>query len=301
MPPSAKPLSPLAAVLAGRTLAPAAPVPALRIAPTTQPTPTPHPTLRPTLSPTGGESAQELDQQLQRSTTAFKNAFVEIAYISHKLYEMDDWAGIGFRDAEGYFSARGLSSWKMYVLLGQRLSPLSLDEMRTLTIGAARLLAQIPGKLWDEFSWVDEARLLPMKTFAGLVRDRGAAAKGVAEPKASLSLSVPLRELDGLERRFDLLRRQHHLATPAATLDFMLRVAELGPGVVTTAERLNQTTAELERVLDSPEEGVDSGLEAARLVAKLKRHLKELHRRANGLPSEVQEVESSPAGGHPAA
>ena len=292
--PSTKPLSPLAAVLAGRTLAPpASAVPALRIA-TASPIPVPTSAPRPTLTPTGGESAQELDQQLQRSTTAFKNAFVEIAYISHKLYEMDDWQKIGFRDAEGYFEARGLAGWKMYVLLGQRLSPLSLDEMRQLTIGAARLLAQIPGKLWEEYDWLGEARMLPMKEFAQLVRQRGAAAKGVAEPKASLSLSVPLRELDGLERRFDLLRRQHHLATPAATLDFMLRVAELGPGVVTTAERLDQTAAELERVLDSPEE-------AARLVAKLKRHLKELHRRANGLPSEVKEVESAPSGGHPAA
>jgi hypothetical protein len=279
--PSAIPISPLSRVLAGRALPQPVPAPA---------------SPRSDITCSGGETARELDQALQKSTTAYKNAFVEIAHFCHRLHEKQDWGTLGAGSEEEYFTSRGLArTWEMFVLLGARLAELSLDQMRELTAGSAQILAKIPEKLWGEFAWVDEARLLTTKEFTLLAKERLGEltrTKGLAEPKASLSLQVPLLRRDELERRIDSLRRQHHLHSPVDTLDFMLRIAEQGPGVVTAAERLDRCTEELMHMVDSEAaDPADLG-EIARLAARLRRHLKDLKRHANGFPGLPEEVTS---------
>jgi hypothetical protein len=309
--PTPKPLSPLAAVLAGRattTLSPASALatrpslptsfsqPALRIAPAPP---------RADITHTGGETALELVHGFTQATVSYRNGLLEMAHYGFRLHEMDDWAAAGFAGGEQEFlSSHGLSasSWETYLLLGRRLTHLTLDQMRGISAASAKLLTKISEKLWPEFAWVEEARLLPTSEFARMVDQRvgsiGKQKKSLAEPKSAISLSVPLLQRDQLERRIDCLRRQHRLTTPLAALDFMLRTCEQGPGVVTSIERLDQSTLELERILDSPEAESEMG-EATRLMNKIRRHLKELKKHANGFPGvseAITKTESSSSG-----
>jgi hypothetical protein len=197
---------------------------------------------QPTLSRAGGETVQELDQALRKNVAGYRNAFVGIAHYSYKLWAADDWAALGFADEVAYRESLRLSehAWREYLLLGERLAHLSLEQMRELGAASAKLLSKVPEKLWDEYAWVEEARLLPAGDFAALVGTRTKSNKklGLTEPRTAIALSVPATRRDEFERRIESLRRAHRLTTPADVLDFALRAA--GRGVGPSLERLRR-------------------------------------------------------------
>jgi hypothetical protein len=293
-PPTPIPISPMQAMLAGRTASarvPAAARPQLS-APAAD------------ITHEGGETARELAAGFTQGITSHRNGLVEAAHYGFRLYEMDDWEAAGFADEEDFLIRHGLSvsAWKTYLVLGDRLSHLTLAQMRGITISAAKLITKIPPKIWEEYAWAEEARLLKAEDFAQLVQKRvGAAAKnrGLAEPKAALSVSVPLRQREKFERRIDLVRKQNHLKTSAETLDYILSLAEQGPGVVTSLERLDQAATELERVFTSSDPALEMA-SALQLMTRIQRHLKELKKHANGfqgVPEAEQETGSPAASG----
>jgi hypothetical protein len=249
----------------------------------------------------GGETTQEIYSLLKKSVTRLRNAMVETAYFAYQLAARDEWSKLGFEDEEACRESLGLaeSTWATYLLLGERLSSLTLDQMRELSVGCCRLITTISAKIWDEYAWVEEARVLSTREFSALVGQRNrdwkiAGRVGVAEPRAALTVQVPISQQQGLEQRIESLRRVRRLRSSSEALDQALAAAEREPVVVSQIELLAKAAAELERVWEmlpqeSAEEkeeryargeGMNSVAEAAsrtlRLTRKMLKVVKEL-------------------------
>lgn len=226
----------------------------------------------------GGETVQELAAGFAQGSNSHRNGLIEMAHFGYRLHEMDDWAATGFAGEEEFFSSHGLSAstWKTYLVLGERLSHLTLTQTRGISVSVARLITTINAKLWEEYAWVEEARLLSTKEFAQLAEKRLGGAmgrKGLAEPKAALSVSVPLRQREKFERRIDLVRKHNHLKTPAETLDYILGLAENAPALITSLEKMDQAGMELRRALEDQET-----MAVVQIAARMERCMKECKR-----------------------
>jgi hypothetical protein len=301
--PSAIPINPLARALTGRV----AQTPPSALASQPVHLNTSKSSLREVLPPqradlthSGAETTQELDVLLRKGTSSIRIGLAEVAYSSFRLHEKDEWGTLGFASEADYFASLGYaeSTWDSYLLLGERLNSLTLAMMQEIPAASARLLATISAKIWPEFAWVEEARILAPREFALLVKDRRAqagAGRGIAEPKTHLELSIPLLQKDEFEHRLDSLRRREKLPTQAAVLDFALRSAEKDPARSGVVERLAQMAEELARTWD----GVDIRLgdladpETESLLAA-KRHAQDLLRQIQKSLRELRRYATSP-------
>jgi len=286
--PTSLPISPLQATIAARA----------QTGPTLAPAPTPQ------ITQTGGETTRELFASLSQGVRNYRNGLAEMAHYAYRLWEKDDWLALNFADEAACYLSLGLSEadWKRHLILGERLSSLSLEEARTLPLASARLLSKISNKIWDEYAWVDEARYLPPRDFALLVADRGGAIRkqqGFAEPKTSLSLQVPTTLHSEFEQRIQSLRQREKLTSAAEVLDFALRSAEKDPALAGDIYRLDQAFQELLRFLDSPdaEQHADS---VHKLELKIQKTLGGLKRSVTATSGIQAKVARDPAPGSPA-
>lgn len=258
----------------------------------------------------GGETTQEIDQLLRKSVKALRNSLVETAYFSFQLDSRDDWASLGFADGAEY-AATGLglneSTWETYLLLGERLSPLSLDQMRELSIAAARLITTISAKIWKEFDWLTEARILSSREFAGLVASRtkdlklqGAGLKGLPEQSVKITVQIPASQQDRMEQRIESLRRARRLSSLSEALDLAMSAAEREPLLASRIEALAKASQELERVWEQipvEQDIPEAVMTTQRLARRIERAIKDLV--GEGLkidvPDQIKKVEETRA------
>lgn len=279
-PPTAPPRSPLAAIIAGRAQRQPPPGSQSQTLPLTkvnQPAqsnqsiqssqPGQPAQSSQEITSSGGETAQEIDQCLRKSVRAWRNALVETAYYIRLLSDQGEWTSLGFAGSDEYRESLGLSEsqWETHLLLGERLSSLTLDQMREITISTARMITSINAKIWDEFAWVEEARVLRPKEFAALVAKRNQDLKVIGrggvggvggiggigvEPRSNLTLAVPASQQERLEGRIESLRRTRKLKSLSDAIELALSAAEREPIFSSQIQKLVQAVEELDRVWD---------------------------------------------------
>lgn len=170
----------------------------------------------------------EISQRFHALTLADRRIAGEMAYWAFRLWQANDWERVGARDEEEFTEKQGLpwKTWSELVSLGNRLQHLSLPEMQSLTRAAMTALTRVHSSIWNEYAWVEEAKLVPPREFTMLVvqrnREAGVGLAAPAEPRTELALRVPLSQRPVLERRLETLRRQHHLSSPADALIYAL-------------------------------------------------------------------------------
>lgn len=206
----------------------------------------------PTILPAGQLSTSELDQQFRGAVKAVRNSLAAVAYYGYRLLVAADWPSLGYESAEHYCEEQGLSEaiWRRYTLIGERLQSLSLADMQQLRVAAADALSKVHPDLWPEFAWVEEAKLLPVREFEMLVRQRNLAHQPslMAEPRSMVSVSVPISQQSTIERRMTSLRRRAKLATPGDTLIFALEAADRAAELEEVLASIQVTAAELGRL-----------------------------------------------------
>lgn len=249
------------------TLLPMRPAVAQAPSPIRQPAPS-------VVLPPGQFSTPELDQQFRGAVKAVRNSLAAVAYYGYRLLIADDWPSLGYDSAEHYCEEQGLSEgiWRRYTLLGERLQHLTLADMQQLRVASADALAKVHPDLWPEYAWVEEAKLLPVREFEMLVRQRNLAHQPsqLAEPRIMVSVSVPLSQQSQIERRMTSLRRRAKLATSGDTLLFALEAAERASLLEDVLGAVQLSVAELGR-LWKPDEPWAVGLaeSAAEKTARL--------------------------------
>lgn len=207
----------------------------------------------------GQLSTPELFARLQRSATALRNSLIEISYLGWQLRQRNDWQALGLADETAARETLGLgeATWQTYMTLGERLvaSGLTLEQLRSLTVESARLLTRVHPRLWHEYAWLDEARMLSTRQLASLVDERnrlaaagtsaGATPRGLAETSVKLSLSCSRMQHAALDSRLTTLRRALQHRSAAETLLHAVAAAERQPGIVEAAAKLQQQTEAL--------------------------------------------------------
>jgi len=185
---------------------------------------------QPQIMASGELSSPEMFAKVRSAATKLRNSLVEIAFYGWKLRQRQAWQELGFVDEDAAREDLGLSQsmWGTYMILGERLEGLTMDQMSTVTVEAARLLTRIHPNVWAEYAWLQEARALPMRKFALLVEQRNqqASPKALVEPRVIMDIKVPVTQKQRLDDRMQVLRKQQNLTTNAATLDYALGAAE---------------------------------------------------------------------------
>lgn len=182
-------------------------------------------------------SAQDCFQHLQRSTTECRNAMMEIAYYGYRLRLANSWEEIGFADEQTCHDYLGIpaATWDKYISIGERLANLSLADLRSLSLVAAQWLTRVNPKLWDEFDWVAEARLLSSTDFAALVAQRNndrrllSAKSAVAQPnegQVEFKFPIPPSHLRPFKQRLEKIRQGYDVRSVAEALELALAAAE---------------------------------------------------------------------------
>lgn len=206
------------------------------------------------LIPAGELSTPELYQSLRQSTTKLRHSLVEISYYGWRLRQRNAWGDLGLADEEAARLDLGLSSnlWETYLMLGERLASadMTLDQMRALSVESARLLTRVHPKLWNEFAWIDEARMLSVRQFATLVDERNsqvtlAVQRQLAEPRTRLAMLMPASQRAGVESRLAAVRQQRNLKSNAEALAAALTAAERETLLVVKLAGLQQQLAGL--------------------------------------------------------
>lgn len=294
---------------------PAANLTPIRVAAPPLPPPSPQ---QPTVLPAGQLALPELDQQFRGAVKTARNSLAAIAYYGFRLLLANDWSSLGYDSAEHYYTEQGLSQdiWENYTKLGERLQHLSLTDMQQLRVSAARALAKVHPSLWPEYAWVEEAKLLPTREFEVLViqRNREHQPSQLAEPRITVSVSVPVSQQSTIERRMQSLRRRAKLATPGDTLIFALEAADRASLMEDVLSAVQQQVAELGRLwkpdepwsvalaesvaeradrLEHGAEGqaaslVDAGARSQQLTRAILRQLRELDLQPKGDPASYE-------------
>jgi hypothetical protein len=250
------------------------------------------------------DDIKEWDRSLRGAVDGHRSTLVEIAYYGAKLRSANGWSKLGFADEDDYRQDVGMGekTWKDYLKLGERLSHLSLEEMSRLTFNAARLLTKVDSRIWQEYSWAEEAALLAPREFAMLVdqRNRQANPSAALETSTSLNIRIGISQLEPMEQRIQTIRKQRKLQSAAAVVDYALQAAERQSTVVQKISNLESTFSELAKVwqpdapwstqLSEPDSEREARLKAGalaglndaavlsqRLTRKILRSLKELH------------------------
>jgi hypothetical protein len=219
-----------------------------------------------TLLAPGQLATAELDQQFRGAVRQVRNSLAAAAYYGYRLLAADDWPSLGYDSAEHYYTEQGLSEalWKRYTTIGERLQHISLSDMQSLRISSADALSKVHPDLWPEYAWVEEAKLLPTREFEILVsqrnREHQPTASQLAEPRITMSVSVPVSQQSLLERRLQSLRRRAKLATTGDTLIFALEAADRAGLLEEVLGSVQQAVAELGR-LWKPESPWSAGLQ----------------------------------------
>jgi hypothetical protein len=199
-----------------------------------------------------GSDLAQLDAALRQSVTTYRNSLVEVAYYGRRIAKRNGWIELGYRDEEAYQESLGLTrrTWKKYLLLGMRLEYLTLQQMKGLTIQSASKLTEVHPQIWDEFSWVEEATVLPTRDFSMLVEQRNSELghQVIIDPKSRLTIEITRSQLAQTERRIATLRKQHRLPSAAATLTYALDAAERERALASKVSGLEAAVAELARL-----------------------------------------------------
>lgn len=182
----------------------------------------------------GQPSAQECFQHLQRSTANCRNAMMEIAYYGFRLRQADSWAEIGLADEESCREYLGIpeATWDKYVTLGERLQQLTLDDLRSLSMASAQWLTRVNPKIWGEFPWIEEARLLSATNLAALVAQRNgdikllAAKDAVKEGAIEFKFKIAPGHMRPFKQRLEKLRQAYDVRSVAEALERALDAAE---------------------------------------------------------------------------
>lgn len=254
--------NPMAAVLAARAAQQQrqSPQPAASVVAIKQPQPSPVDAAGSSIAPTSPASPTTAASpvvagwftSLSRAATSHRNSMVEIAYYGHRIAAADAWQELGFRDEDHCRQHLGFpeSTWTGYMRLGDRLSMLTLEQMTQLTQTAARQLTRIHPKIWEEYSWVEEAKLLPARDFQTLVdsRNKEVSPMALSEPKSNVTIQVPMSQRKVIEARIEKLRRGNRLTTTAATLSHIVAAAESQADVTSQLINLESQVAELARL-----------------------------------------------------
>lgn len=215
-----------------------------------------------TIGPRAVAPADELRQWAaltQSGITGLRNSMLTIAYYGYKVVEAGNWTALGIPAVDSEDSWRdhlGLSAklWREHMTLGARISHLPVEQLGTLTIGTAQQLALIHPRIWTEYAWLDEARLLKTKEFAALVAERNVAlqttafASQVVEPKGKLTVQMADSQRRDLDRRLTRLRRVHSRRSQADTLEFVIEQAEQAELLQTRQHEIEGLVRELESV-----------------------------------------------------
>src|SRR5271165_870999 len=194
----------------------------------------------------------ELDQRFRAATTKARAALWEMVYYGHMLEQAQAWPGLGFDSGEAYAEHHGISAatWNNYMVLGDRLGHLSLAEMQGLRLQTMTELAKIHPSLWDEYAWIEEAKALPPRDFAMIVaeRNRQAAPKPLAEPRADVRVSLPLSQQVAVARRLDQIRRKQRLHSTGDALLVAIAAVDRAGILEDTLAEVKSRVAELERL-----------------------------------------------------
>lgn len=245
--------NPMAAVLAARVAQQAQAQPAK---PPAQLVPMPQPQVKmaPVVHPSSqsGPTIQEIDQKFRAATQQYRFSIVEMAFYGRLLRAKDAWDEIGLRDEEHYRQHVGLSekTWQDCMTLGERLQGVSLAEARELTIAAATQLTKVHPRIWSEYSWIEEAKLMPAREFKMLVEQRNHEAKPgkLAEPRATLAMQVAVSKHAEIERRLTTIRKQGNLRNSAEALESALNSAARERSVRSQLTQITEDATELARL-----------------------------------------------------
>jgi hypothetical protein len=251
-----------------------------------------------------GTGIVEIYAQFKGAVERHRFSIVEMAFYGRRLKAAEDWEALGFRDEEHFRNHHGLSEqrWRDCLTLGERLGQLTLEQARELTVEAARYLTKIHPRIWEEYSWLDEARLLPPREFGMLVEQRNheSAPTRLAEPRANVMVQVPVSQRNAIERRLGSIRKYHSLPSAGAALDYSIRAAERERQVqsklmgleeelsklarlwspdVPWSVNLSESTAELEKRLTSGDSSSMSEAAALsqRLMGRILKSLEAVH------------------------
>lgn len=179
----------------------------------------------------------------------------ELAYLAYRLESANEWQALGFSDVEGMCDALGITEqwWKRCVLLGERLQHLTLTEIQTLSSAAMDSLTRVHPSLWNEYAWVEEAKVLQPKEFRMLVSQRNeqVTKSQLSEPRTQLMLRVPLSQHPVLERRLEMIRKQERLGSTAEALTFALASVDRADLMTDTLTEIQRQVAELSRIQES--------------------------------------------------
>jgi hypothetical protein len=178
-----------------------------------------------------------LADRFSRAVDHMRVAACELAYCGYRLQQAADWTSLGYRDEMDFASAHGLSdsTWRTYTKLGGRLQHLDLAEMQGLTLAAANQIVRVNCAIWDEYPWVEEAKLLNAREFAMLVADRNQKAAALpaalaapqrAEPRIPLDVNIPASQQRVIKQQLETIRKREHLPTAADALTSALSAAE---------------------------------------------------------------------------
>lgn len=239
------------------------------------------------------------DRAIRNSVSGYRNALVEVAYYGRRIMDTPGgWHELGYDSEDAYRDSLGLTrrTWKKYLLLGARLSHLTLAEMKSLTVQSADLLTSVHPQIWEEFAWVEEAHLLPAKEFGMLIEQRNSELghQVIIDPKVKFTVEITKSQLAQTERRIATLRKQHRLQSAAATLNYALDAAEREKAIASKVSGLESTVAELARLWQSTQlvesaeekeirldEGAisltDAGILSRKLTRQIMRSLETLH------------------------
>lgn len=199
-----------------------------------------------------GTGIVETYAQFKSAIERHRFSTIQMAYYGRRLKAAEDWESIGFRDEEHFRNHHGLSEqrWRDCLMLGERLMGLTLEQACDLTVDAARYLTKIHPRIWDEYSWLDEARLLPSREFGMLVEQRNheSSPARMVEPKANVMVQVPVSQRTAIERRLGNIRKYHKLQSAGAALEYSLRAAERERQVTSRLAGLEEEVAKLSRI-----------------------------------------------------
>lgn len=159
---------------------------------------------------------------------------MEIAYYGYRLRQADSWAELGFESEENCYEELGIpqATWNRYLLLGERLAQLTLEQLRSLSLTSAQWLARVNSRIWNEYAWVEEARLLTAHDFAALVEQRNADCKllaaksAVTEGTVEFKVRVAPSRMRSFKQRLEKLRQVYDVRSVADALERALAAAE---------------------------------------------------------------------------
>lgn len=200
----------------------------------------------------GVESLHECVQFVEKAVRTERRSIVEIAYYGYRLSVANAWTELGYESEEHFVEHLGYSDrrWQQYMILGERLQPFRVDQLHDLTIESATQISRVHPRIWADYAWVEEAKLLTTAEFRALVekRNREASPHGLTEPRAAIALSVPVSRRANLEKQIDALRKQRRLHNAAAAVEYALAAVERESALAPQIEALENEITELNRL-----------------------------------------------------